>query len=265
MMMQTIATNLRAWNFQIKETDRAEVKVTAGKIMPALATTTAMVCGLMDIEFCKLVLGLQVRDAPHSVAAGLRHQIERSTCRALPAYYNSCCLLGAHQNLGAEKFLASNINLALGVEAFNCFNPDPPIQVQTNYPPMPFFTVWDTLVFDEGDGVSAASGDLSGGALAASIERRFPGVAVEELRVVGGSAVGANKRFKKELEALAADPVAGVAVNVGGDASGNPNIAHARISGPKGTPYEGAEFLVEYEASEDYPNKEVRGAIATGL
>lgn len=55
----TAATNMRSWNYNIKASARHSVKVTAGRIIPALATTTAMVCGLVDIEFCKLVLGLQ--------------------------------------------------------------------------------------------------------------------------------------------------------------------------------------------------------------
>ena len=84
----TIATNLRAWNYNIKLTPRHAVKVTAGRIIPALATTTAMVCGLVDIEFMKLVLGLE--------------------------------------SLGVGKFLNSNINLATGNEAFSVFHPEPP-------------------------------------------------------------------------------------------------------------------------------------------
>jgi hypothetical protein len=55
----TVATNARAWNYNIKQSSRHEVKVTAGKIIPALATTTSAICGMIDIEFCKLVLGLQ--------------------------------------------------------------------------------------------------------------------------------------------------------------------------------------------------------------
>jgi molybdopterin/thiamine biosynthesis adenylyltransferase len=37
----TVATNLRAWNYDIKQSQRHAVKVTAGRIIPALATTTA--------------------------------------------------------------------------------------------------------------------------------------------------------------------------------------------------------------------------------
>ena len=81
--------------------------------MPALATTTAMVCGLVDIEFCKLVLGL------HS--------------------------------LGSDKFLNVNINLALGSEAFNGFTPESPNVIKSNLPCMPSHTVWDTVAIDNGD------------------------------------------------------------------------------------------------------------------
>lgn len=55
----TAATNMRSWNYDIKASARHAVKVTAGRIIPALATTTAMVCGLVMVEFCKLSLGLQ--------------------------------------------------------------------------------------------------------------------------------------------------------------------------------------------------------------
>lgn len=72
----TVSTNLRAWNYDIKLSPRHTVKVVSGRIIPALATTTAMVCGLVDIEFCKLVLGLESQ--------------------------------------GRDKFLNSNINLAAG-------------------------------------------------------------------------------------------------------------------------------------------------------
>ena len=105
----TIATNLRAWNYDIKQSQRHDVKVIAGRIIPALATTTAMVCGLVNIEFCKLVLGLQ--------------------------------------NSGREKFLNSNINLAAGSCNFTTYSPDPPIELKTGLmaPAPEQFCAWDKI------------------------------------------------------------------------------------------------------------------------
>lgn len=105
----TCSTNLRAWNYDIKASPRHTVKVTAGRIIPALATTTAMVCGLVDIEFCKLILGLESQ--------------------------------------GADKFLNSNINLASGSANFTTFAPDPPVPISTGLdaPHPETFTSWDKM------------------------------------------------------------------------------------------------------------------------
>lgn len=51
----TAAGNLRARNYGIKEAERWRAKIIAGKIIPAVATATAMVTGLALIEFVKLV------------------------------------------------------------------------------------------------------------------------------------------------------------------------------------------------------------------
>jgi len=56
----TAAANLRARNFAIPESSRIHVRVTAGKIIPAIATTTTTVTGLVSIEFYKLVAGKAV-------------------------------------------------------------------------------------------------------------------------------------------------------------------------------------------------------------
>jgi ubiquitin-activating enzyme E1 len=47
------ATNLRSTNYHIKESNRASVRVIAGRIIPAIATTTAMITGFVQLEIIK--------------------------------------------------------------------------------------------------------------------------------------------------------------------------------------------------------------------
>jgi ubiquitin-activating enzyme E1 len=120
----TSCANTRARNYRIKETSRHKCKIIAGKIIAALATTTAMICGLVELEFYKLKLGL--------------------------GYINE------------DAFYNANINL--GVASFQYFQPDSAIrnervervdpatrekEVAVPYPPN--FTSWDTIVVDHGN------------------------------------------------------------------------------------------------------------------
>ena len=48
------AANLRAINYEIKTESKLEIKRIAGKIIPAIATTTAMICGFVALEMYKV-------------------------------------------------------------------------------------------------------------------------------------------------------------------------------------------------------------------
>lgn len=52
----TFYSNFRAQNYSIKKLSFHEIKIKAGKIIPAIATSTAMICGQVFVEICKYFL-----------------------------------------------------------------------------------------------------------------------------------------------------------------------------------------------------------------
>ena len=49
--------NIRASNYRLEEMDWVNVKIKAGRIVPALATTTAAIAGLQTLELLKFLKG----------------------------------------------------------------------------------------------------------------------------------------------------------------------------------------------------------------
>ena len=57
------AANLRARNYKIVECEQQKTKMIAGKIIPAIATTTAMITGCVSAEIYKFVQGFDDIDS----------------------------------------------------------------------------------------------------------------------------------------------------------------------------------------------------------
>ena len=57
---------MRARNYKINEVSKFKVKLIAGKIIPALATTTAMIIGAVGVEIFKYILGKPLSNMKNS-------------------------------------------------------------------------------------------------------------------------------------------------------------------------------------------------------
>ena len=81
------SSNLRATNYEIPTVDRYETKIKAGKIIPAISTTTSIVSGLVTVEIVKYILGKrnieEFKNTFLNLALGLVAQSE-----PMPTQYN---------------------------------------------------------------------------------------------------------------------------------------------------------------------------------
>jgi len=129
----TSCSNMRAWNYKIQPATRLRCKVIAGKIIAALATTTALVSGLVELEFYKIVMGLK------------KHKITKGEGKEA-------------KEIEINPYFNTNVNLATAT--FNLFEVQEPKRtkdafneiMQMEYKAIPSgWTKWDKIIVDQGD------------------------------------------------------------------------------------------------------------------
>jgi len=77
----TVATNLRSFNYHIKPSKRSECRMVAGRIIPAIATTTAMITGFVLLEICKYIKEVPLE---HYRMATVNLAVNNFTLESLP-------------------------------------------------------------------------------------------------------------------------------------------------------------------------------------
>lgn len=99
----TSSTNLRCDNYSIKRTDFHGCKVIAGRIIPAIATTTAAVCGLVMLELFKVVLKKDT-EAYMNRAIGLGGNSYTSFTAEKPNSFKTSTTVEVPENLPQEAY-----------------------------------------------------------------------------------------------------------------------------------------------------------------
>lgn len=120
--------NLRARSYGIQEVEKLQAKLKAGRIIPAIATTTAMVTGFVMLELCKLMNKKGFEDFRNTFAN-----------LALPLFQMAEPIAPLKSKSRSEKRCPDPIN-----------NPDY-IEEEDVVCIPDGFTAWDKLVVDEGD------------------------------------------------------------------------------------------------------------------
>lgn len=136
----TSCSNLRACNYSIEPADRHKSKMIAGKIIPAIATTTAYVTGMICIELYKLVqLGVTDRDVKRDDTAWARPNSDVYSDENVKK-----------QAKILEKYKNGFANLALPFFAFSEPLPAPKTEMGGGRK----WTLWDRFDVNEGRDVS---------------------------------------------------------------------------------------------------------------
>eukprot|EP00184_Porphyridium_aerugineum_P006310 CAMPEP_0184706368 /NCGR_PEP_ID=MMETSP0313-20130426/36723_1 /TAXON_ID=2792 /ORGANISM="Porphyridium aerugineum, Strain SAG 1380-2" /LENGTH=1155 /DNA_ID=CAMNT_0027167921 /DNA_START=364 /DNA_END=3832 /DNA_ORIENTATION=+ len=134
----TACSNLRAQNYSIEPADRHKSKMIAGKIIPAIATTTAFVTGLVCIELYKLIKFAYTDPSTISKSAN---------AWAVPNSANRTDEEKAEETKRLETFKNGFANLALPFFGFS----EPIAAPKNQMPGNRAWTIWDRFEVDEGD------------------------------------------------------------------------------------------------------------------
>eukprot|EP01126_Amoeba_proteus_P044059 TRINITY_DN4877_c0_g1_i8.p1 TRINITY_DN4877_c0_g1~~TRINITY_DN4877_c0_g1_i8.p1 ORF type:complete len:871 (+),score=213.01 TRINITY_DN4877_c0_g1_i8:852-3464(+) len=113
----TATSNMRAWNYHIQTASRHKCKMIAGHIIPAVATTTAMITGLVSLEMYKIMLKLDINK-----------------------------FLCANINLGTSDLTLFEPAAPKRVQPY-----EDVIEMTWVKPVPDGFTCWDKIIIDEGD------------------------------------------------------------------------------------------------------------------
>lgn len=136
----TACSNLRATNYSIETADRHKSKMIAGKIIPAIATTTAFVTGMVCVELYKLVqIGVTDRVEARDGSAWARQNSDVYSEENVKKHAKTL-----------EMFKNSFANLALPFFAFSEPMPAPKTELGGGR----MWTLWDRFDIDEGRDIS---------------------------------------------------------------------------------------------------------------